>query len=219
MDTINSQSLLPQEAYYHAFTKLGSYNWGFVVKQKNAIQVQALPPGQKNKQWIIKVAYQNGQFQLIDGMQANITVSVGDSVSWEIPSNSTGTPGYSIVGDNGKLVGDPSYDSFSNRKLGVSDAFSHLFWTPGAYEYTVSGGVGGVQSGSVPVLARPPAQSGLPPKPAPPVKAILVVLNDGQNPAPPVPEPVADKDGTPLYTGDTVIWTIADGANIVIQTL
>ncbi len=214
MDIINTQSLMPQEAYYHVFTKPFTYNWGFMIKQNYIIQVQPLPAGQANKQTIIQVTFQNGSFQ-IPANQTNITIYVGDSVSWEIPSNTPGTPGYSIVGDNGLATGAPNYDYFSNRSLGVFDAFSHLFWTPGTYQYNVSGGTGGVQQGSIPVSARPPA---VPARPSP----ALVVLNDGNNPQPPKPDPVTYPAGTPngtaVYTGDTVIWTIADGSKIVIQT-
>jgi len=205
---------MPQEAYYHAFTKPGTYNWGFMIKQKYVIQVQPLPGGQPNKQTIIQVTFQNGSFQ-IPANQTNLSIYTGDSVSWEIPSNAPGTPGYSIVGDNGQPVGSANYDNFSNRSLGIYDAFSHLFWTPGNYQYNVSGGAGGVQQGSISVLPRP---SSVPPRTSPAV----VVLNDGATPKPPNPDPVTFPAGTPngttVYTLDTVIWTIADGSKIVLQT-
>ena len=143
MDIVNSQSVTSLDAYYHCFTKVGTYTWGFIVKQKYVIQVQPLPNGQANKQTIIQVTYQNGSFQ---PDQANIAIFAGDSVSWE--NTTTGT-GFSVVGDN-RTPTVAATDSFSNRKLGVSDAFSHLFATPSTaspYVYNIVGGAGGPNKG------------------------------------------------------------------------
>lgn len=209
MDPINSQTLTHSDGYYHQFTNIGDYTWGIMVRQSYMIHVKQPPVGHTPAQTIIELTFDSGSFQVPPG-QKDFIIYVGDSVLWHNDSSDAGVPIFSIVADNGLLTTDAAYDYFSNRSLGKADAFSHLFLSPGNYQYSVNGGSSGPQSGTIPVV--------LAPNPPPAAAVVMVTLNAGNNPVNPTPEPVTKAGNVPIYPGDTVLWQIKDGSKLVIKT-
>jgi hypothetical protein len=199
VDIINSQSLTHFDSYYHRFTKPGTYTWGVLVRQNYTIKVAAGPAGQP-KQWAINLTYANGIFS-VDNPSLNI--STNDYVAWHSNTPDPTVPVYWVVGDNGGA--GASLDSFNSQRLGPEDAFSHLLMSPGPYQYTVTGGAGGTQSGSIPVVSPNP-DSGA---------AVMVSFSDGTAPT---PNPVTRPGAASVYVGDTILWDIVSGTNLVIKT-
>jgi hypothetical protein len=212
MDIVNSLNLTHQDGYYHRFTHGGDYLWGLQIKQAYIIHVRSAP-GPNPAQTVIHLTFENGVFQVAN---PTITINLNDHVLWHLDTPDTNVPPYSVVGDNKAWAATQNppaaVDSFSSRGLGPEDAFSHMFLTPSIvgspYGYIVSGGIGGPQNGTIPVLA--------PPSPAPPAGIAVVNLNTGQ---PPAPEPVKKAGNGQVYIGDTVLWDVVTGGPFVIKTV
>ncbi|PJG50033.1 hypothetical protein CVM73_38515, partial [Bradyrhizobium forestalis] len=146
----NSQSLTHFDAYYHHFASAGTYHWGVFVKQNHVITVAPAPLGHQPQQRDVWLTYNTTGF-VVSPADDNFQIYATDSVMWHNETPGPEIPGFSIVGDNGLAGG--AFNGFNSRKLGVNDAFSHLFLQPGNYNYAISGGMG-PQAGRVPISHR-----------------------------------------------------------------
>ncbi|NEK35066.1 hypothetical protein [Rhizobium leguminosarum] len=194
MDVFDSRALTHPDGYYHHFTAVGMYKWGFYQKGDFQIQVTAPPSGYTAVQHDIEVAFAGGEFLIHDGNKS-LTVIEGDHVLWRLATNDPGAPSMVIAGDNDDTK---NWDTLYNQRMDAEDAFSHLFQSIGTHNYVVS------ENGAVTQVGEVQVTAGAVGKPE------VVTLTTGSPPNP-------AKAVVTLQT--TVIWDVDSGKDVAVYSL
>lgn len=206
MELLNSQFLTHANGYLHVFRMPGVYEYrihlllpefeGGGGRPRYQIEVGEPSKTGKGKQHSVRVFW-DSEHHHYHAEPEKLSIAANDYVMWHNESNLPGLPPFSVRGQT------KGGDTFDSRKMGLHDVFTHLFMSTGEYSYQISGKPGGV----VTVLDHRKLEAAAYDKQL--ANAALVRIKNGK----PTPKEVQ------IYAGQTVVWAVETGEDVVIQTL
>jgi plastocyanin len=205
MELLNSQLLTHANGYLHVFRKPGAYEYRIHLllhefeagegRSRFMIEVGEAGKTGKGAQHNVRLFWDNER-RSYHAEPEKLSIAANDYVMWHNESNLPGVPPFSL---RGQAKGGELFDS---RQMGLHDVFTHLFMSPGEYPYQVCGKAGGV------VIVHDHRQLEVTAYDKQLGSAALVRINSGK----PTPKHVE------IYAGQTVVWAVETGENVVIQT-
>jgi plastocyanin len=205
MELFNSQLLTHANGYLHVFRKPGTYEYRIHLllpefeagegHSRYLIEVGEAGKSGKGRQHSVRLFW-DAERRSYSAEPEKLSIAANDYVMWHNESNLPGIPPFSVRGQT------QAGEVFDSRQMSLHDVFTHLFMSPGEYPYQISGKAGGmvsVRDHRQLEVAAYEKQLG---------SAALVRIKSGK----PTPKEVE------IYAGQTVVWVVETGENVVIQT-